>query len=224
MRRRVAAFGRLARLYFWMEYLSFGPYLQKCRKARLQEMSGHRRALLYGDGDGRFLASLAQKEPSLAITAVDASRAMLQRAQRRLPAETRVRFVHADARDWTAEPSNRFDLLVSHFFLDCFDEEELSTILARVNAIATGDAIWVISEFAIPRSPVARLAGRLIVSGLYLAFGVLTGLSVRRLPHYHQVLGDAGWRLEDHRELLRGLLVSERWRRSMEIPTTEASG
>jgi hypothetical protein len=55
--------------------------------------------------------------------------------------------------------------------------------------------------------------GRLVVGGLYLAFGLLTGLRTRRLPDHGRVMRESGWRLEDRRTLLLGLLASERWLR-----------
>lgn len=206
-------FGCLARFYFWMEYFSFGPYLQRCRCVRLSEGLCRKRALVYGDGDGRFLAKLLETEAYLAVTAVDASGRMLGRARRRVGSGAAVQWVQADARTWDP-PREAYDLVVSHFFLDCFDEEELAGIVARVNAAAARDAVWIVSEFAIPRGRVAAHVGRGIVRALYLAFGLMTGLSVRRLPDYGRVLRDAGWRLEDRRELLSGLLVSDRWRRA----------
>lgn len=209
-----ARFGRLARAYRWMEYLSFGPYLQQCRRLRLQEMASSRRAVVYGDGDGRFLAELVRRVPQIQVTAVDASGEMLRRAAERLPSNAPVRLVQADALAYEAAalPEAPFDLIVSHFFLDCFDEEELTALLARVNRAARG-GVWVVSDFAIPPRPIARQAGRLVVSGLYLAFGLLTGLRTRRLPNHARVMHEAGWRLEDRRTLLLGLLVSERWHR-----------
>lgn len=211
--RKIARFDRLARLYFWMEYFSFGPYLQRCRCLRLGELRNRERALVYGDGDGRFLRELARVAPALQIIALDASAAMLRRAQLRLPANASVQWVNADARQWDP-PRSKFDLIVSHFFLDCFDEDEVAGIVSRVNAAAAEDAIWVISEFAIPGGPFAGRAGRFIVSALYLAFGWMTGLTVRQLPDYAGVLRNAGWQLEDRRQLLRGLLISEVWRRA----------
>ncbi|HEX6497129.1 MAG TPA: class I SAM-dependent methyltransferase [Acidobacteriaceae bacterium] len=213
--RAPAHFGRLAGAYRWMEYLSFGSYLQQCSRLRLREMAGCRRALVYGDGDGRFLAELVRRVPQIQVAAIDASGEMLRRAATRLPDNADVRLVQADALAYTvaALPEAPFDLIVSHFFLDCFNEEELATLLAGVNAAAKEGAIWVVSDFAIPPKPVARQLGRLIVSGLYLAFGLLTGLRARRLPDHTRVMCEAGWRLEDRRTLLLGLLMSERWRR-----------
>ena len=119
-----ARFGRLARVYRWMEYFSFGPYLKQCRELRIFEMTGCRRALVFGDGDGRFLAELMRHSPNMPVAAVDASREMLRQTAQRLPPEAHVRLVHADALE--CEPAGfseaPFDLVVSHFFLDCFDE------------------------------------------------------------------------------------------------------
>ena len=125
--------------------------------------------------------------------------------------------MHADALecDLAAFPEAPFDLVVTHFFLDCFNETELASLVARVNAVAEKTAVWVVSDFAIPQRTPARLLGKWIVRGLYLAFGLLTGLGARRLPDHARVLREAGWMLADRRELLLGLLVSEAWRRNL---------
>jgi SAM-dependent methyltransferase len=209
-----ASFDRLARAYRWMEYFSFGPYLQQCRCLRLTEMASYQRALVYGDGDGRFLAEMVRRAPEIRTTAVDASGKMLLRLAQRLPSGAQVRLVHADALACApAEfPEAPFDLIVSHFFLDCFNEAEIASL---VNAAAAKTAHWVVSDFAIPRRQPARLVGALIVRGLYLAFGLLTGLRTRSLPNHARVMRESGWVLEDRRELLGGLLMSECWRRDV---------
>ena len=182
----------------------------------MDEAAQNHRALVYGDGDGRFLAELVKRAPVMRAAAVDASAKMLSQTARKLPAGTRVRLVHSDA--LACEPAQfpdaPFDLVVSHFFLDCFTEPEIGLLVSRVDKAVCDDAIWIVSDFAIPqRAPASQIAA-LIVRGLYLAFGVLTGLTTRRLPNYGRVMREAGWRLEDRRKLLFGLLISERWRRS----------
>jgi ubiquinone/menaquinone biosynthesis C-methylase UbiE len=210
-----ASFDRLARAYCWMEYFSFGPYLQQCRNLRIAEMASCTRALVYGDGDGRFLAELVRRAPEIRATAVDASSKMLLRLAQRLPPEAQVRLLHADALECEPAgfPDAPFDLVVSHFFLDCFNEAEIASLVAHVNGAVEKTALWVVSDFAIPPRKPARLLGTSIVRGLYLAFGLLTGLRTRHLPDHARVMREAGWMLEDRRELLAGLLVSESWRR-----------
>jgi ubiquinone/menaquinone biosynthesis C-methylase UbiE len=212
-----AKFDRLARFYRWMEYLSFGPYLQQCRCLRLEEMACCQRALVYGDGDGRFLVKMVRRVPEIRATAVDASRKMLLQLAQQLPSQAQVQLVHGDALDYAAAGSldAPFDLIVSHFFLDCFNEVQIASLLGRVNAAAKKSALWVVSDFAVPQRMPGRLVGSFIVRGLYIAFGLLTGLRARRLPDHARVMRASGWVLEDRRELLAGLLISECWRRDV---------
>lgn len=209
-----ARFGRLARLYRWMEYFSFGPYLAECRNLYLNETACHRCALVYGDGDGRFLTKLVRRVPEIQIVAIDASAAMLHQAAQGLPQTCQVRLIQSDALvcDPAHFPEAPFDLVISHFFLDCFTETEIATLLALVHDAVSENALWIVSDFAIPERFPARQISACIVRCLYLAFGLLTGLTARRLPDHGKVMREAGWILENRRTLLFGLLASEQWR------------
>ena len=76
-------FNRLARIYLWMELACFGPWLWWCRCTFLRELADSRRALVIGDGDGRFTARLLRANPGIQIDAVDSSAAMLHSLLRR---------------------------------------------------------------------------------------------------------------------------------------------
>lgn len=190
---------------------SFGPWLQRCRCAWLDRMANCRRALVLGDGDGRFTARLLGKNPVVILDAIDASPAMLRALERRAGAHAgRVRGHRADAR--TVEPGSRkYDLVVTHLFLDCLTTEEVMALANRVRGAVTDGAIWVVSEFAVPPNRFGRWFARPLVSALYFAFGCLTGLRVRRLPNYPAALNEAGFELERQRTWLGGLLRSEIW-------------
>jgi SAM-dependent methyltransferase len=213
-------FDRLARLYCWMEWFSFGPWLMRCRCAFLSELPGSRRALVLGDGDGRFTARLLDADPTVRIDAIDASAAMLKTLARRArPHARRLRIQAADARDWQPEgqPADSawslpYDLIVTHFFLDCLTTEEVRALASTLRAALAPPARWVLSEFAVPEGWFGWLVARPVVWGLYCAFGWLTGLELRRLPDHAWALGQAGFSLEARRCWLAGLLVSELWR------------
>lgn len=207
-------FDRLARAYHWMEWLSFGPWLWWCRTAFLRDMRQARRALTFGDGDGRFTARLLDLNPEIHVDAVDLSPAMLHRLVHNAGAHaSRVRSAVADAREWEPGGTGLFDLVYTHFFLDCLTNDDVRRLAQRIAPIlAPGDA-WIVSEFAIPRRGVGRVLARPLVGFLYCAFGVLTGLAVRRLPDYRSALRDAGMTLHRERRWLFGMLVSEWWTR-----------
>jgi hypothetical protein len=207
-------FDRVARPYRWLEYLSFGPWLGRCRSAQLDHLSQSRCALLLGDGDGRFLARLLSTNRSLTADVIDSSRSMLRVLDRRVRrsgprARRRIRQHHADALEW--EPTRRYDLIVAHFFLDCFFPQQLEQLLDRVLPHALPGAQWVISEFAIPRNALAAWLAGGVIGLLYRVFGVLTGLRVRALPDYATVLRRRGLTLSQDRRYLAGLLCSQVW-------------
>jgi hypothetical protein len=212
-------FDRLARLYRWMELASFGPWLWWCRCAWLDKLAGCRHALVLGDGDGRFTQRLLETYPDLTLDAVDASPAMLRALVRRAGTDAaRVGAHCADARSWQpddppcAQPGKPpYDLVVTHFFLDCLTTEEVQVLAGKVRSAVAPHSLWMVSEFAIPDTWFGRLVARPVVAGLYWAFGRLTGLAVRRLPEYANGLRSAGFVLERRRAWLGGLLVSELW-------------
>ncbi len=208
---KTADFNRLARVYRWMEYASFGPWLWWCRCAFLKELTGCRRAVVLGDGDGRFTARLLAANRAIAIDAVDASLAMLRALVHRAGADAgRVRAHCCDARRWQPRAAD-YDLIVTHFFLDCLTTDAIRALAAGMRSAAAREARWLVSEFAEPESWYGHAVARPIVRLLYRAFGLLTGLGVRELPDHHAALRQAGFALEKKRAWLGGLIVSELW-------------
>jgi hypothetical protein len=204
-------FDRLAGIYRWLEWLSFGPFLSRCRNASLDRLGHRRRALILGDGDGRFTTALLRTNPGIRIEAIDASPAMLSQLVRRAGSlADRVKTCCTDARAWKpSEPD--YDLVVTHFFLDCMSTKEIASLAARVRACVRPNAEWVVSEFAVPPGLYGKFVARPLVAFLYRAFGWLTGLQNRSLPDYRPALRQAGFRLTKHRHFLGGLLVAESW-------------
>jgi SAM-dependent methyltransferase len=204
-------FDGLARFYRWMELFTFGPYLARCRSAFLGDLSGCRRALVLGDGDGRFTAELLRTNATIEVDAVDASPAMLSALLRRAGENAGRISIHcADARKFLP-PNPPYDLVATHFFLDCLNTEEVRSLAVTLRNSLSTSAVWAVSEFAVPSGWFGRLAARPLIGLLYHSFGLLTGLSVRSLPDYAAALREDGFRLDRRRSFLHGLLVSEVW-------------
>lgn len=203
-------FDRLAKIYRWMEWITFGPWLWRCRCAFLPAMQSRRRALVLGDGDGRFTARLLSQNKMIRVDAVDASPAMLDQLRRRTSSHAdRVSTCAADVRGLT--PDDSYDLIVAHFLLDCLSTREIKSLADLLRPRVRPGGIWVISEFAVPGNRFGRLVARRLVSFLYRAFAWLTGLAVSRLPDHHAALTMAGFRLQQRRRWLGGVLISEEW-------------
>jgi SAM-dependent methyltransferase len=208
-------FNRLARLYRWMELLTFGPWLSLTRGTFVSHLTHSRRALVFGDGDGRFTAQLLGANRAVIIDAVDASNAMLQKLLRNAAADANRVSIHlADARSWqpsTASLDPCCDLIATHFFLDCLTQAEVESLAKRLRSAVCPSAHWVVSEFAIPAGWFGRLVARPLVGLLYISFGWLTGLAIRSLPDHASALRNGGFTLQERRTRLGGLLITEIW-------------
>lgn len=204
------SFDFVAPFYRRLETLVFGQQLQVARCAFVRQISGAQRALVVGDGDGRFLAELVQAQPELEVDYLDASARMLELARARVGSE-RVRFLHADLLE-AAQPAARYDLVATHFFLDCFAEPALREVVEKLSAAATDDAIWLVADFRETR----RWFGRLMLAAMHLFFRALAGIEARRLVDYQPFLRAAGFCLTSETISPNELVRSQRWARRRE--------
>jgi SAM-dependent methyltransferase len=206
-------FDPIARPYRWLEYLTLGKSLENCRTHYLPQLLDRRHALVLGDGDGRFTSKLLATNRNINVVAVDTSATMLQLLRQRCEASapnasTRLRTLHSNALTFPLEDS--YDLVVTHFFLDCLTQSELDALVTRIAPTHTPGALWLISDFRIPSGPMC-VPARLIIRSLYLAFRLLTGLRTTHLPDHATPLTQAGLTRISHQHRLVGLLTTELW-------------
>lgn len=185
----------------------------------LPQLTDRTHALVLGDGDGRFLAALLQQNPTLTSDAVDTSASMLKllrlRCKRIAPNDSsRLKIHQADALNYlSAAPPCTYDLVVTHFFLDCFTQNEVDALATKVSARVIPEAVWLISDFRVPPG-VMRLPARLIIHSLYLAFRIITGLRTRQLPDHSLAMTRAGFTCIAQSLSLFGILTTELWTRT----------
>jgi hypothetical protein len=212
----------IAPFYEQVEHLCFGRRLEQARLSFLSETQTARRALICGGGDGRFLAQLLRTNPQVTVDFVDLSSTMIWIAKNRLHREApsdfqRVTFHHGDIRSFTPL-AGHYDLLVTHFFLDCFSDGELRAVIAKISSWATPHAMWIVSDFRESQGRIGQLWTKGITRCLYAAFRLTTGLRVTRLPKYIPALRDAGYHLRQQRILAAGLLHSSVWNPARLVP------
>lgn len=213
------SFDRIAPHYRWIEYSFAGHALQKCRTAFLDDLEAPSRVLILGEGDGRFLAKLLRRHPRAEVTCIDASAAMLDLARTRIgsvPAAP-VEFVQADILTWTP-PAAGFDLIVTHFVLDCFPSEDLAAVVGKLAAAAAPGARWLVSDFQVPASGPAKWLARGVLHFLYAFFRRVASVNAGHLTPPDDFLRRAGFELRERRLHRWGLLHSDLW-----IPRAESA-
>ena len=211
----VADYSPVARVYPFLEYAAFGPALMRARTAHLGRLAAPpARALLLGEGDGRFLRALLRRWPECAVTVVDASPAMLAAARRRAPAGSHIDAIKADIRAWAAagdSPPASYDLVATHFLFDCLPDSHHPALVAAIERCLSPGGLWLYSDFAAPGAAPTR-AGRhardLAQRALYGTLGRLTWHPNRAFTPPHALAAAHGLARLAHTRHARGLVES----------------
>lgn len=204
----------IARVYRWLEYAAFGGRLERSRFYFLEQTLPARRILVAGEGDGRFLRGLVAFNHKAMVDVIDASAAMIALAEERVPAEARGR-VRFHQRDLLQAPllPGPYDLVITHYFLDCFQTADSAAIIADLAEALRPGGLWILSDFQLPAAGWRRMHARVWLWAMYAFFQLATGLKARRLPPYEAQLTRAGMKLEMQWTEGTGLIGSQVWRK-----------
>jgi hypothetical protein len=209
-------FDRLAAHYHWLEKLFAGGLMQRCRTTFLSRTKNCRHALLVGEGAGKFLVELLRVNPHIQIICVEHCAGMIKQARQRLIREgldgARVRFQQMDVLHWTP-PEEKFDLVVTNFFLDCFRADQLQRLVPLLAKSASADALWLLADFRVPERGWHRWRANAMLTLLYAFFKLTTSLSASRLTPPDNFLKDAGFTLADRRLASFGFVHADLWSR-----------
>jgi ubiquinone/menaquinone biosynthesis C-methylase UbiE len=212
------SFDRLAPHYRWMEFVLAGEKLQRCRTAFLERVSAPEHILIWGEGNGRFLVECCRKWRNARIVCADASERMLALANERLEQRgldaSGIEFLRADVLEWSPMKKT-FDLVVTHFFLDCFREDQLQQIIDKVAFAACPTASWLLADFHTPLAGLKMWRAALILKMMYLFFRVVTRLPARKLTSPDPYLTNNDFFLRERHVTEWGLLHSDLWQREM---------
>lgn len=206
-------FDRLAPHYTWMEAVTSGRLLQRARTTWLDALAGCRDVLTVGEGHGKFATAFGQRFPDASLTCAEASPRMLAVAKRRTRnAGVSAHWLHVVVPDWTPPPQ-RYDAIVTTFFLDCFPPDELTRVISVLAEGATTNAVWLVTDFAVPAQGFRHWRARVIHALMYAFFRAATGLPARRLTAPDDRLRSHGFRLVHRREFSLGLIRADVWQR-----------
>jgi SAM-dependent methyltransferase len=204
------SFDRVAPHYRWLETLVFGNQLQEARVAFVREIEPPLRIFIVGEGNGRFLAELMRSgEPQ--VDCVEMSARMIALAREQVP-DAHVNFIQADIRDLALRQAH-YDLIVSHFFFDCFTEGALAEIIARLANAAALNAQWLVADFCYPTRGWPHWRARALIAAMYFFFRAAAGIEAHRLVDYRPLLRANGFRLRNELLSRRGEIRSQLWQR-----------
>ena len=135
-------------------------------------------------------------------------------------ASFRLETHQADALSFATSTTKAYDLIVTHFFLDCLTQPEVDRLATNISHRMVPDAMWLVSDFRIPESS-ARIPAKFLVRALYFAFRILTGLRTTQLPNHASALTSAGLICTAKSHSLFGILTTELW--ILPVPNSDST-
>ncbi|GAA4369569.1 hypothetical protein GCM10023185_43320 [Hymenobacter saemangeumensis] len=185
-------FNRVAWFYDALARVVFGNAQRRAQEAALEHLPpGAPHVLVLGGGSGWVLGQVLRRRPAATVLYLEASLAMLTRAQALLQREfphqqAQVEFCHGTERALPSE--GLFDAVVTFFVLDCLTPPAFATALPRLHAALRPGGCWLLADF----SPPHKWWQHRLLQAMYLFFQVTARLKAKALPPYEQALAELG--------------------------------
>ena len=208
-----SCFDKLAPWYLFLEKLSFGNYLQKCRTSQTDKLTNAKNVLILGEGNGRFRESFLETNKHANIDSLDISKKMIGLAKNRISLIQngyKVNFINADVFKWEF-PQNKYDVIVANFFLDCFTIPELKNLTAKITLSLIPKGKLLYGDFNVPSSFIKKIPIKFLLGMMYLFFRIFTRISAQSLNDPSLLLIQNGFKLENEHYQLGSFLKSQLW-------------
>jgi tRNA (cmo5U34)-methyltransferase len=179
-------FDRIAGLYDVLASAIFGRSMRKAQFHHLKNLPREGKVLILGGGTGWHALELLRNS-AVTIVYIDASRAMLSMAEKKLSDfRARVKFIHGTA---SSVPPEKFDAVITNFYLDLFDQSTLEKVVALVRGAMHRDSGWVITDFVR-----GRWWHNFLLKVMYFFFRVTCNIQAPQLPAWENTVEAAGFR------------------------------
>lgn len=165
-------FNIVAPFYDSLAKLVFGYQLELAQRSFLDDIKAGSKVLIVGGGTGKIIEWLPS-DSNLQVDYVELSDAMISRAEQRNLKDNHVSFCAQDI----LETSGSYDVIITNFFLDCFDGDKLDAIIAHVNSSLKVGGQWLVTDFA----PPTNARQRILLWAMHTFFQLVTRLESKGL-------------------------------------------
>jgi ubiquinone/menaquinone biosynthesis C-methylase UbiE len=195
-RARRNDFSLVAPIYDGLATLVFGGAIRRAQIELLPALRETQRALIIGGGTGWFLLELLDRTDVEHVLYVEKSEIMLDKSRELLAARApqwanRVEFRLGTDESVTAQ-DGVFDLLVTNFFLDLFNDTNCSHMIEKLAANLGPTGRWLFVDFHTPEAGWRRTASDALFKVMYGFFTLTSHIESRRPPEYQATFDRLG--------------------------------
>ena len=210
-------FNKLAPFYgFFSAVISLNK-IHKSQLWFLTKKDKYKNAIIIGGGDGKFLAEAVKKGLAEHYFYIDFSSNMLQMAKTRIEKENPdyLRSITFVCGLFNEVPlRQKFDLVVTSYFLDCLSQNEFLIAMHKINAHLSENGTWFFSDFNIPRDNFRKILAKLTIRFIYLIFNFICHWNLKQLPDFTNEFNKYPLTVIAEKYFLGGLLVSRIYKKN----------
>ena len=134
-------FDFIAPFYDRLAKLVFGKSLLEAQLAHISEISEKDHVLVLGGGTGQILEYIPFCQN---VDYVEKSKQMIRRAERR-QVNLSINFIQQSF--LSVELDKQYDIIICPFFLDCFDQSSLNTVVTKIRSMLDNEGKLLVSDF-----------------------------------------------------------------------------
>ncbi len=175
-----AGFDSIAKYYDWLARLVFGPAILNAQTLFLNKIPPSSKVLVLGGGTGWWLKNLPFKGNECKILYIEPSAEMIKLA-RKSNEDSGIIFVQGTEQSLGSD--DEFDVVITFFFLDLFQEKKLQEVVAKVRGLMKPNALWLVADFVR-----YRWWHSVMLTIMYAFFWLTTGLRNQRLSNWEKSL------------------------------------
>jgi len=199
-------FSILSPIYDFLGSLMFQGSLHSSQTFFLDKLQEAKHVLILGGGTGRFLVDLLKRVKVEKVSYVDISPGMIKQAKRkvqRLGIDDQVEFICGGLE---LIPDDKFDLICTHYFLDCFSDDELIGVYELLKEKLSENGVWHFTDFYLDQESSSFRKAQ--VRFLYFFFRMSCGLKVDKLANFKSLFEESGFKEREQKFFRRKLFRS----------------
>lgn len=208
-------FDRLAWIYDPLARMVFGRSIVESQTHFLDRIAPGSSVLIVGGGTGWILEELFSQTSNCEVWYVEASEKMLRKS-RRYGISGKVHFILGD---WRNLPAQKFDVVVTNYFLDLFSDQTLAEVIRVIGDVLNTGGMWLMTDFTQSRKWHAAM-----LTAMYLFFHALCRIEASNLPAWEEAMSRAGFRPAASKFTYGGFMKSVLFRRLADVPNAAAFG
>jgi ubiquinone/menaquinone biosynthesis C-methylase UbiE len=203
-------FDRLAAIYDGLAKMVYGKSIRRVQTHFLSQWPKGSRVLIIGGGTGWFLEEvLRQTNPEL-VCYVDVSAKMLKKSRERIEnlngGSSTCHIDYCNGTIHELENQEPFDIIVTHFYLDMFNGEDLEREIETLKGMLRPGGLWSLTDFAYVKKGWMQPVSRFLVGTMFLFFRVAAGIGSRRLEDFPALLEASGLQRRDEVAFFGGMM------------------